>query len=140
MVDGKQAYVITAYGARIPPNYHYAILVTDNHDYHKIYHLGSHNELNDAGGMVSEEDYETFKARGYQPFKFQKIDLTEEQIKKRSDLIRNKKYNKITFNCNDYVKVITGYPKLAQEDFIYLSLISMSALFLIREIYKRKKK
>ena len=140
MDNGKQAYVITAYGARIPPNYHYAILVTDGKDYHKVFHNGSHNEPNDAGGTISEEDYEVFKARGYQPFKFQKIDLTEEQIRKRSDLVKNKKYNKLTFNCNDYTKVITGYPKFTQEDYIYISLISMGTIFLIREFLKNRKK
>lgn len=113
-------YIVETYGRKVKYVYHWAVLVVkDNEKY--IYHNSSYNQLNDKGGSVKKESWESFLTK-YKPIKFIKTNLTEQQVIERTEPLLNKPYQKIFFNCNTYAKAISPeFTPIAQEKYFYIA-------------------
>jgi hypothetical protein len=138
----KKVYIVSAYGSKIPLVHHWGILVTDENDYHYIYHNSPNNKMNGYGGNIIKEKYSDFLAKGYQPFKLIETNLTEEEVEQKTIDYLPRKFNKIFFNCNDYVKNVYPDTPIGQEYSFYYGIVIfillLVSILIIRKLIVKK--
>ena len=120
-------YIVKTYGRKVRYIYHWAVLVVkDNEKY--VYHNSFHNPINPWGGSIAKESWDSFTKK-YEPIDFIRTDLTENEVLERTNPLLHKMYQRIFFNCNDYVMdVAPQYTPMAQEKYFYIGIIAIAII------------
>ncbi len=117
-------YIVKAYPkSGLTWVYHWAVLVDDGVK-KVVYHNSFSNLLNKYGGSVVKEDWSEFIKR-YVPAKYYKTDVSESDVLKKTDQVKDEVYDKVFFNCHTYVKAIYSNIPPAQESYFIVAGIGI---------------